>query len=124
VREPWLDEAFAELSTRLWLRETEGDDRTWSMTYLASEADPVRGAISARATDYEDNEDYIEDVYVGGSEILLDLRREVGPDVFDGLLRTWYRDTSGRIGTVDEFIGHARSSAGAEAARFLERWRD
>ena len=124
VREPWLDEAFAEMSTRLWLRDLEGDDHTWSMTYLASDADPVDGSVSARATDYDENEEYVEDVYIGGAEVLLELRERIGPRAFEETFKRWYGDQLGSIGTIEQFADLLRVTSGEEGLAFLERWRD
>ncbi|HEX2050230.1 MAG TPA: M1 family metallopeptidase, partial [Actinomycetota bacterium] len=123
VREPWLDEAFAEASTRLWLRAQDGDDRTWRMTVLRARAGPRAGVVGARADDFSSNASYGEAVYLAGSEVLLELRARIGAPAFGDVMRAWYRRTYLDIGSIDGFVATVRDVAGADAAAWLERYR-
>jgi hypothetical protein len=123
VREPWLDEALAELSTRLWLRAREGSDETWLTTNLATPPVPERGVVSAEISEFEDNATYAEAVYLQGSEILLRVKDEIGTARLIDVLGSWHRRAGGRIGTIDEFIATVRDIAGPGAAATIERFR-
>lgn len=123
VREPWLDEALAELSTRLWLRAEDGDDRAWVMTNLATAPHPRPGVVSAAIGDFADTASYSEGVYREGSQVLLRLRAEIGTARLYEVLRAWHERGRGRIGTVDEFIETVHDVAGTSAARSIRRFR-
>jgi aminopeptidase N len=120
AREPWLDEALAEASTRLWLRAEEGDDRTWRITNLSASASPEPRVLGLGIGDFSTNTDYTETVYVGGAEVLIDLRERVGAATYDAILAEWYRREALSIGTIEEFIAVVEDVAGSDAARFLE----
>lgn len=122
IHEPWLDEAMAEASTRLWLGEEDAGTRTWLMTNLHADADPSRASVHAGIADFGSNEDYAEEVYLEGSEVLLELRRAVGPATYDAVLRAWHEEQSLGIGTVEEFAAAVREVAGGRAARFLDAY--
>ncbi|MGH2787501.1 MAG: M1 family metallopeptidase [Actinomycetota bacterium] len=122
VREPWLDEAFAEVSTRLWLRSVEDDDRVWQMTYLESGAAPRR--VVGRGVDtFRSNDEYSDAIYLAGAEVLFDLRRTVGAETFDRILALWHERAQLRIATIDEFIATVEEVAGEEGADLISRYR-
>ena len=122
VRRPWLDEALAEASARLWLLASDGDERAWKIVNGISEAAPRRGVVTAGVDDFESNRDYSRAIYLAGAEVLFRVRDEVGPRVFDDILAEWYRRQRGSIGTVPEFVDTVRDVAGDPAAEVLERY--
>ena len=123
IREPWMDEALAETSTRLWLRDLEGNDRTWQITNLATSARARRGVIGAGVVDFTTNSAYTAAIYASGSQILLNLERMVGRARFESILATWAEEQGTRIGTIDEFLKVVEREAGSEAADFLSEYR-
>lgn len=123
IEEPWLDEALAEASTRLWLRAEEDDgDRTWLMTNLVTGADASAEAVSRGIGDFSSNEEYTRGIYLEGSEVLMELRRSVGPETFDAILREWHETQSQEIGSLEEFAATVRRVAGPRAAAFLDEY--
>ncbi|MFN2588413.1 MAG: M1 family metallopeptidase [Actinomycetota bacterium] len=122
IREPWLDEALAEASTRVWLEGQEDGRRTWLMTNLTPDAPPTARAVTARVEDFDSNESYAEVVYFEGSEVLMELRRTLGADRYDAVLRTWHERGSLGIGTVQGFVRTVRDVAGDRAAAILDRY--
>ncbi|HEX2294046.1 MAG TPA: M1 family metallopeptidase [Actinomycetota bacterium] len=122
VEEPWLDEAFAEASTRMWLEAVERDERTWLMTNLAGEPDPRRAAVRATIDDFESNEGYTETIYLDGSEVLMELRSAVGQATYDDILATWHDALDLEIATIDDFARVVAEVGGAEGRAFVERW--
>ena len=120
IEEPWLDEALAEASTRMWLEGQDDGERTWLMTNLVADAEPSAGSVRSGISEFESNESYTEAIYVEGAEVLMALRREVGQETYDTILRTWYAEQSGGIGTVDEFAATVQEVAGAGARPFVE----
>lgn len=122
VAEPWLDEALAEASTRMWLEHEDGDERTWLMTNLTGDPEPSRGAVRAAITDFRSNQDYTDTVYLDGSEVLMELRRTLGQKRYDAILRQWHLSNTLSSGTIDEFARTVVDVAGDEGRAFVERW--
>jgi hypothetical protein len=120
--QPWLDEAFAEVSTRLWLESAEGNDRTWQMAYMMSEASPRR-VVTSSVDDFDSNDAYSDAVYVAGAEVLLELRDHVGADEFDHLLASWHERAQLRIATIDQFIATVEDEGGRSAAEIIRKYR-
>nr|MBA3430261.1 hypothetical protein [Actinomycetota bacterium] len=122
VREPWLDEAFAEMSTRSWLQRVDGSDLAWRVTTGGVSPEPRAGVLTAGVGDFSSNTAYSEVVYAAGAEVLSNLRDRIGAKTFDELLRVWYREERLGIGRVEEFIATAGRVAGPGAERFLRRF--
>ena len=123
VREPWLDEAFAEVSTILWLRDRERDDRTWRMTNFSENIPEASSHIYSSVRDFSSNADYSATVYSAGAATLLELREEVGAQRFIEIMRTYYEQNALQIATIGDFIEVARDVGGDEAAQILTRVR-
>jgi hypothetical protein len=119
VREPWLDEAFAEVSTILWLRDRERDDRTWRMTNFSEDIPEASSNIYSAVDDFSSNREYSATVYSAGAATLLQLRDVVGPKRFIDIMRMYYEENVLEIATIDDFIDIVREVGGEEAARVL-----
>lgn len=119
VREPWLDETLAEVSVRLWLRGKDGSDRTYLMTNLAAEVVPRRGVLGSGIEDFTTNNDYSEAINLQGTEVLLRLRRQMGPERFTETLRAYFEGNIQGVGTTGEFIKVLRGYGGPEAVAEL-----
>jgi hypothetical protein len=124
VTAPWLDEAFAEASTRTWLEREDGHDITWSVAHLERSARPQKGAIDASVGDFESNADYSDVIYDAGGAILIELRDLIGAPSFNRLMTEWHRTLAGRIGTIEAFIELTNEVAGPRASALLESYRD
>lgn len=122
VEEPWLDEAFAEASTRMWLEDEDSGERTWLMTNLSGETDPTRASVRAGIDDFRSNEDYVDTVYLHGAEVLMELRHSVGEKTYDAILRQWHQGNMLQIGTIDGFVDTVVDVAGEKGRAFVERW--
>lgn len=122
IEEPWLDEAFAEASTRMWLETEDDGERTWLLTNLSGDAEPSREAVGAGITDFSSNEDYTSSIYLDGGAVLMELRRAVGRETYDEILRTWHESRSLEIGTIEEFAATVVDVAGESGRDFVEEW--
>lgn len=122
IEEPWLDEAFAEVSTRLWLRQADGDDRVFRMVNGPSVVPARPGILSAGVSEFGSNSAYSEAVYLSGADILLELRERVGAATWDRMMRSWYRRQMLGIGTVEEFIDTVANVAGPQPAGWLREF--
>lgn len=115
IREPWLDEALAEISVRSWLRDIEGNDDTFLMTSLTGEVVPRRGVLGATIDDFGTNAGYTDAVNLEGAAVLLILERSLGETRFEELLRSYYADNVQEIGTTGSFLRALRAVGGANA---------
>ena len=122
IDEPWLDEAFAEAATRIWLENAEDGERTRLLTNLSGDPEPSRAAVRAGIGDFDSNEVYADVVYLDGSEVLMELRRAVGQDTYDDILRTWHDEHSLEIATVDDFASTVVDVGGEKGRAFVEEW--
>jgi hypothetical protein len=123
VREPWLDEALAEFSTRTWLESEEGGDRTWVLTNLSLPRNPAPGVVTRSTHAFRDNTSYFREIYLGGSEVLMEMREAVGRRSVDQILFTWHQRTRGGLASVADFAATVRDVGGADAAAVLDRYR-
>ncbi|HEV2756973.1 MAG TPA: M1 family metallopeptidase [Actinomycetota bacterium] len=122
VREPWLDEAFAEASTRLWLEEQEDGDRTWLMTNLTPDPPATAAAVRSGVGDFDSNESYTQTIYLQGAEVLMELRDAVGRDSYDAVMRAWYERSVPGIGTIAGFVETVRDVAGERGEDVMRRY--
>ncbi|HVF52148.1 MAG TPA: M1 family aminopeptidase [Actinomycetota bacterium] len=124
IREPWLDEAMSEISTRLWLRSLPGDgDRRWRFASLSQGVPPRPGVVGATIEGFESNAGYTDAVYSSGSEVLLAVHDAVGQTRFIEILRAWFQKSYLDEGTIDGFIETVRALGGTGPARTIERFR-
>jgi len=123
VREPWLDEAMAEMSTMLWLLSTDGDDRAWRMTNMANDASPSAARISADVSQFRSNRGYSDVIYLSGAALLMDLREQVGAAAFLEIVSSYYEEYRLEMASIDDFIDIVDTVGGADATRLLERHR-
>ena len=123
VREPWLDEAMAEMSTMLWLLSTDGDDRAWRMTNMVNDASADEAIISLDVSGFRSNRRYSDVIYLSGAALLMELREQVGPRTFLEIVRSYYERYQLESASINDFIEIVESVAGPHAARLLERHR-
>ena len=123
VREPWLDEAMAEVSTMLWLLSTDGNDRAWRMTNMTDDASPDAANISAEVSRFGSNRTYSDVIYLSGAALLMELRERVGASTFLEIMRSYYGEYRLDNATVDDFIEVVEVVGGNDAAQLLERHR-
>lgn len=122
IEEPWLDEAFAEAATRIWLETAEDGERTRLLTNLSGDPEPSRDAVRSGIEDFDSNEVYADVIYLDGSEVLMELRRAVGRETYDDVLRTWHDEQSLGIATIDDFADTVVEVAGDKGRAFVEEW--
>jgi hypothetical protein len=121
IREPWLDEALAEVSVITWLRRVEGDDHTWRMTNLLSDTAADHDNMFAAVNAFHSVQDYTASIYRGGASALLELRERVGSEQFDQILRTYHEHNRLQLATANDFIEAIREVAGDAAAQSFAR---
>ncbi|MFZ5825230.1 MAG: M1 family metallopeptidase [Bacillota bacterium] len=114
--EPWLDEAFARYG-----------DRLASRTFGAPVAPPATNRFlpaglrtSSSSREYAAYPaDYGRGVYIMGADTLAELEREIGPELFDRLIRQWVERYRFQIVTTADFVALAEEISGRELNQFF-----
>ncbi len=101
--EPWLDEALATYSERLFyeLRHPEWVEWWW---YRRVDIFHPRGMIDGRVYDYEDFRDYVDSVYLRGVRFLEAVRTRIGDEAFFAFLKDYAQRGDGNLLTAQDFF--------------------
>jgi hypothetical protein len=106
IRTPWLDEAFARYAEMRFYQEYYDDDADWWYGYfiLGRNRGDLTGPIDLGVADYEDSRAYINAVYRRGLVFLNDLRKLVGQDTLDVVMKDYYQAEAYKIANQDAFF--------------------
>lgn len=101
--EPWLDEAMATYSERLFyeFRHPEWLDWWW---YRRVDIFHPQGMIDGRVYDYEDFRDYVDAVYLRGVRFLEAVRIRIGDEAFFEFLKAYAQFGDGKLLTAQDFF--------------------
>jgi hypothetical protein len=101
--EPWLDEALATYSERLFyeFRHPEWVDWWW---YRRVDIFHPQGPIDGRVYDYEDFRDYVDSVYLRGVRFLEAVRLRIGDEAFFEFLKAYAQFGDGKLLTSQDFF--------------------
>lgn len=103
IRSPWLDESFARMAElRFYQTYYDNDSDWWFNHYIASRR-PV-GPIDLSLAEYADSSAYIAGVYQRGPLFLNDIRKKLGRERFDEMLRDYYTTQQYAITNQDAFF--------------------
>jgi hypothetical protein len=103
VRAAWLDESFARMAELRFYQTYYDDDSDWWFQYFIVGRKP-KGAIDLSLAEYADSTEYIEAVYQRGLLFLNDIRKKMGRDAFDEMLRDYYTTQQYKTTTQDAFF--------------------
>lgn len=129
VREPWLDEALAEFSMRLYMESIYGDARTQrlvSQRWIA----PLEG-LRARQQDtvvaqpvqaFLNGTQYETVVYAKGALFWDAVRRTVGVRRFERFLQNYLRKYRWKIITTEEWLDELRQLPDPVVLTLFEEW--
>jgi hypothetical protein len=111
IRTPWLDESFARMSELRFYQTYYDNDSDWWYGFYVTGRRP-KGAIDLTIAEYDDSQAYISAVYQRGFLFLNEVRKKMGRDAFDEMLRDYYLSQQYKITTQDAFFDAiARHSA-------------
>jgi hypothetical protein len=101
--EPWLDEALATYSERIFYehRHPEWVDWWW---YRRVDVFHPQGKIDGSIYDYEDFRDYVDSVYLRGVRFLEALRTHLGDEAFFTFLKDYARQGNDSLLTAKDFF--------------------
>lgn len=101
--EPWLDEAMATFSERIFYQNAYPDLVDWWQNYRVDFYTPV-GYINQTVYAYKGYLKYRNAVYLRGEEFLQDLRLQIGDDAFFAFLKDYALTEKFKIATTADFF--------------------
>ncbi len=115
--EPWLDEAMATYTERIFYETYYPDSVNW----WDEERDKRYASLSGwiDTTIYDFNRSYSEAVYLRGAKFLGDLRARVGDEAFFAFLHDYATTFSHRRATADDFFRTLRQHTDADISDII-----
>lgn len=129
VTEPWLDEAIAEYSMKLYMDSLRGEDaadfllyQRWQIPVEGIQAEELDVAINQPVLNYESGRQYETIVYGKGALFYDAMRDRLGDRRFNQFWRDFL--AAHRYGIVDEqdWLTAVRALDDPELVRLYERW--
>ena len=105
--EPWLDEAMALYSERIFFEYTNPGLVDWWWQFRVNYFGP-NGWVDTNIYDGVSFRDYTNAVYLNGATFLEDLRVRIGDQAFFAFLKDYAAQMSGRRATADDFFAILR----------------
>jgi hypothetical protein len=100
--EPWLDEALATYSERIFYEAVHPEDADWWQEIRLTQREPLSGWVDTSI--YDLNRSYPEAVYLRGAKFLGDLRQCIGDEAFSAFLKDYAGTFSQRRASADDFF--------------------
>jgi Peptidase family M1 domain len=101
--EPWLDEALATYSERIYYESVHPDLVDWWWGYRYFEFLEA-GYVDTQIYDGGGQRPYWDKVYLTGARFLEDLRQRVGDEIFFAFLKDYYTQYTGKRATGADFF--------------------
>ncbi len=101
--EPWLDEALATYSERIYYESVHPDLVDWWWGYRYFEFQKA-GYVDTQIYDGGGQRPYWDKVYLTGARFLEALRKRVGDDIFFAFLKDYYNQSVGKRVTGADFF--------------------
>ena len=101
--EPWLDEALATYSERIYYESVHPDLVDWWWGYRYFEFLEA-GYVDTQIYDGGGQRPYWDKVYLTGARFLEDLRQRVGDEIFFAFLKDYYTQYTGKRATGVDFF--------------------
>jgi hypothetical protein len=118
--EPWLDEALATYSERLFYEANYPGVTAWE----AFRMQPYSPAGPVDTTIYDDggSRGYINAVYLRGAQFLQALRDRIGDEAFFGFLKDFASQMAGKRATTADFFRILRQHTDSDLAPLLQEF--
>ncbi len=107
AREPWLDEALAVYSERIFYQYDYPNFGDWWWSFRVDYFGP-QGYVDSSVYDFSTFRAYVNAVYLNGAEFLDDLRTRVGDDAFFGFLKDYAASFAHGHATTSDFFAVLR----------------
>jgi hypothetical protein len=116
--EPWLDEALATYSERIYYETVYPELVDWWWGYRYFEFQQA-GYVDTSIYDGGGQRPYWDKVYLTGARFLEDLREQVGDEIFFAFLKDYYNQMTGKQATSADFFRVFRANTAADITAFL-----
>lgn len=113
--EPWLDEALATYSERLFLARRHPEALDWWTAFRIDWFAP-QGAVDSTIYAHGDFRSYVDAVYLRGAQMLRAMHLALGETRFLAFLRAYAEGQSGHLATGADFWAAYASAGGDPAA--------
>lgn len=121
AQEPWLDEALATYSERIYYEAVHPDLVRWWWDYRYFEFDKA-GFVDTTIYDGGGQRPYWDKVYLTGARFLEDLRTRVGDDIFFAFLKDYYTQYEGKRATGADFFRVLREHTAADISDLMTKY--
>jgi peptidase M1-like protein len=119
--EPWLDEALATYSERIYYETIHPDlvDWWWSYRYFEFQKS---GYVDTQIYEGGGQRPYWDKVYLTGARFLEDLRKKVGDDTFFAFFKDFYAQYAGKRATGTDFFRVFHEHTAADITDLLVKY--
>ena len=119
--EPWLDEALATYSERIYYETIYPElvDSWWGYRYFEFQQ---AGYVDTTIYDGGGQRPYWDKVYLTGARFLEDLRQQVGDEIFFAFLKDYYNQMVGKQATSADFFRVFRENTAADITALLIKY--
>lgn len=114
----WLNEAFATYGEWLWNEHAGGP--TLDEAARSAHSDDPR--LDMPPADPGIEELFGPTVYKRGGMFLVELRRQLGPDRFDEMVRTWLDEHRDGTASTEDFVDLAVANGGEQTQALADAW--
>jgi hypothetical protein len=118
--EPWLDEALATYSERLFYEQNYPEVKAWQAFRI--DADNPTGWVDIDIYHGIDFRTYANAVYLRGAQFLQALRERVGEDAFFAFLKDYAAQMAGKRATAADFFLILRQHTSADISDLLQEY--
>ncbi len=121
AKEPWLDEAMAVYSERIFYEYNYPNYGDWWWNFRVNYFGPS-GYVDSDIYSFSTFRDYVDAVYLNGAEMLDDLRTRVGDDAFFAFLRDYAASYGGGRASGDDFFATLRRHTNKDFSDILQTY--
>ncbi len=118
---PWLDEALATYSERLFYARGGEAEVAWWWNFRVLWFEP-QGYVDGSVYEYEQFREYVDAVYLRGALFLDALRQQVGDETFAAFLRAYYARNQARLVAPDDFFNLLAEHTRADYTLLLQTY--
>ena len=119
--EPWLDEAFATYSERVYYETVHPDLVKWWWGYRYFEFEKA-GFVDTPIYDGGGQRPYWDKVYLTGARFLEDVRTRVGDEIFFAFIKDYYTQFVGKRVTGTDFFSVLREHTAADISDLMTKY--
>jgi Peptidase family M1 domain len=120
-REPWLDEALAVYSERIFYEYNYPNYGDWWWDFRVNYFSPA-GKVDAELNSFATFQDYVSAVYLNGANMLEELRGRVGDDAFFQFLQDYASTYARGHATGEDFFALLRKHTNKDLSDIMQTY--